>query len=686
MTGVAIGMAGARRIVSAVLAGLVATGCISFGATDDGNGTSGTPSPQEAAVRLTSTGGDVFAWEQRIDGVGDCVSVAALVDGDEIDARVAVRNGVFSFTVPVRTGEQQVAARCAGEGGDVEETEPIVLTGKVEARPTARIAVRVRDGAVVLDASRSEPFAVDGIPIERSTWTPHVAVGQSAGDMRLHLEDGSPFDGRVRGERLTLRAPDRDGEYHVRLEVEDAEGRSDAALTYFVVEDGRPRAVDLMTEHPSWIDSAIMYAPVHRLWGGGAAAVEERLPYLKELGVDALWLWPPATTRANGEEYHIVDYFSLDSEWGTEREFRSMVDRAHELGLHVMLDFVPNHTSVDHPYHRAAQDEGPGSHYWDFYDRDENDEITSYTEIFHSYLPNLNFDNEQVRTMITEAFSYWIREFDVDGFRVDAAWGIERRAPDYWPEWREELTRIKPDLLLLAEATARESYYFRSGFDVGYDWTDHPGEWPWENLWTFPQEIQPLITPTLTNRGNGYPRDAIVLRFLNNNDTGERFVDRHGVKLTRVASALQFTVAGLPLLFAGDEIGISYEPYVDLDPIPWEDRHGLRAWYDRLIELRRTLPALNSREMRMLESDWGSVVAYVRPGVPGGSPVLVVLNFSREAEPTIQPDPALRQLLAAGALEDVLSGQRFTFEQGKPLQLSMRPFSVRVIVPVGSAS
>jgi hypothetical protein len=145
-------------------------------------------------------------------------------------------------------------------------------------------------------------------------------------------------------------------------------------------------------------------------------------------------------------------------------------------------------------------------------------------------------------------------------------------------------------------------------------------------------------------------------------------------------------VAGLALLFAGDEIGISYEPYVDLDPIPWEDRHGLRAWYDRLIELRRALPALNSREMRMLTSNWGSVVAYVRPGVPGGSPVLVVLNFSRQAEPTIEPDPALRQLLAAGALQDVLSGQRFTFEQGKPLQLPMRPFSVRVIVPVGSAS
>ena len=668
-----------RSLVGALALVAVASACIV--PTEEEPSMSVTTEP---AVRLDSTGGDVFGWEQRIEGVGGCDQVVALIDGAEAGVDVDVRTDGFSFVVPIHTGAQEVGARCATGDGTVE-LGPIVLEGMLRPRPTARIRVSIREGAVVLDGSPSEPFEGNSAPIRRFVWSPHVAVGQNAGDVRLQLADGSSFDGNVRGDRLTLRPPERDGEYHVRLEVEDGDGRTDASLTYFVVEGGRPRVAEMETEHPAWIDEAIMYAPVHRLWGGGAAAVEERLPYLKELGVDALWLWPPVTTRAEGEEYHIVDYFSLDPEWGTEQEFRSMVDRAHELGLHVLLDFVPNHTSVDHPYHRAALEEGPGSHYWDFYDRDENDEVTSYTEIFHSYLPNLNFENEQIRRMITEAFSHWIREFDVDGFRVDAAWGIERRAPDYWPEWREELTRIKPDLLLLAEATARESYYFRSGFDVGYDWTDHPGEWPWENLWTFPQEIQPLITPTLTNRGNGYPRDAIVLRFLNNNDTGERFVDKHGVKLTRVASALQFTVPGLPLLFAGDEIGITYEPYSDLDPIPWEDRGGLREWYDGLIELRRTLPALSSREMRMLTSNWGSVVAYVRPAVPGGSPVLVVLNFSREAGPTIQPDPALRQLLAAGPLEDVLSGQRFTFEQGKPLQLSMPPFSVRVIVPVGSA-
>jgi hypothetical protein len=80
------------------------------------------------------------------------------------------------------------------------------------------------------------------------------------------------------------------------------------------------------------------------------------------------------------------------------------------------------------------------------------------------------------------------------------------------------------------------------------------------------------------------------------------------------------------------------------------------------------------------------VVAYVRPAVPGGSPVLVVLNFSDAAEPTIQPDRALKQLLAAGSLEDVMSGQRFAFERGAPIRLPMKAMSVRVLVPEGAAS
>jgi cyclomaltodextrinase len=652
---------------------VAATGCTSSDEEDDGV----SPTPTEtAAARLDSTGGDVFAWDERVRGSGECSAVIALVDGAEVDTGVEIDAEGFSFSVPVRTGSQDVAARCTLDDGSVVETEPITLTGMLEARPTARIDVSVEGSTVVLDARRSEPTDPDGTPIDAYEWTPHRQVGEPEPD--LQLASGGAFR-RETGRRLDLEAPARDGEYFVTVTVTDREGRTDSSTMYFVVEDGRARTVDLMHEHPAWIDRAIVYAPVHRLWGGGAASVEERLPYLRDLGVDALWLWPPVTTRAPGEEYAIADYFSIDEEWGSTEETRSLVDRAHELGLRVMLDFVPNHSSIEHRYYQAALKEGPGSHYWEFYDRKPNGHYTHYFDWTH--LPNLNYDNPQVRTMMTEAFAYWIREFDVDGFRVDAAWGIKRRRPDYWIGWREALKRIKPDLFLLAEATARDRYYFENGFDVGYDWTDNPGQWPWASAWEYPQEIQALLVPSLTNQDRGYPNDAIVLRFLNNNDTGVRFAEQYGVEMTRVASALQFTVPGIPLMFGGDEIGASYQPYTALDRISWKDRYGLREWYDGLIHLRDTQPSLLSGEMSVLTTNWGSVIAYVRPSFRGGDPVLVVLNFSRRANPTIQAAPALDEVLSAGVVEDVLTGERIDVRAGSDLTLRMPAHSVHVLVP-----
>jgi cyclomaltodextrinase / maltogenic alpha-amylase / neopullulanase len=665
-------------VATVVVIAVAATGCTSSDEEDDGVSPTST---EPAAVRLDSTGGDVFAWEERVRGTGECSEVVAMVDGAEVDAGATVDGEGFSFSVPIRTGSQEVAARCTLTDGSVVETEPITLTGMLEPRPTARIDVSVNDSSVVFDGAPSEPTEPDGTQLDAYEWTPHQQIGEPEPDLRL--ANGRPFR-RQTGRRLELQVPAHDGEYFVTLTVSDGEGRTDSNTTYFVVEAGRPRYVDLMHDHPGWIDRSIVYAPVHRLWGGGAASVEERLPYLRDLGVDALWLWPPVTTRAPGEEYAIADYFSIDEEWGTPKDMRSLVDRAHELGLRVMLDFVPNHSSIEHRYYQTALQEGPGSHYWEFYDRKPNGHYTHYFDWTH--LPNLNYDNPQVRTMITEAFAYWIREYDVDGFRVDAAWGIKRRRPDYWAEWRAEMKRIKPDLFLLAEATARDRYYFENGFDVGYDWTDHPGQWPWASVWEYPQEIQGLLVPSLTNQDRGYPKDAIVLRFLNNNDTGVRFAEQYGVEMTRVASTLQFTVPGIPLMFGGDEIGASYQPYTALDPISWKDRDDLRPWYEGLIQLRERLPALLSREMSVLTTNWGSVIAYVRPSFAGGDPVLVVLNFYRRANPTIESSPALDEVLTTGVVEDALTGERIDVPTGGDLTLRMPAHSVQVLVPSSGAA
>jgi cyclomaltodextrinase / maltogenic alpha-amylase / neopullulanase len=543
---------------------------------------------------------------------------------------------------------------------------------------------------VTLDGSGSDPAAPDGSRVVRYTWTPKPAhsvtrpgltPGVRAG---LRLASGKPFS-KSSGPRLRLQAPKSDGEYYVSLTVADGKGRTDTSTTYFVVNHGRARPANMLREHPSWIDSAVIYAPIPQLWGDdGPRSVERRLPYLKKLGVDALWLWPPAERRAFGEEYRIVDYFHLDPSWGPPSAFKHMVDTAHRLGMHVLIDFVPNHTSVKHPYFQDAEEHGKASHYFDFYDRDAQGHVTEYSQIFGTTgLPNLNYDNPEVRRMIAEASLHWIRTYGIDGFRIDAAWGVERRRPTYWTEWRRELKRVDPDLLLLAESSAVDPHIFR-GFDLAYDWTNHPGQWAWTSAFEFPLESGALLAPAITNDPKGYAPNALVMRFLNNNDTDTRFVDQYGPDLTKVAATLQFTVPGVPEMFAGDEIGASYLPYSNLTPIPWRDRFNLRPFYERLIRLKHSVTALNTRHIDVLTASPDSCLAYIRPAPAGGGPpVLVLLNFGERTTVSIPRTPALDEAMgASGSMRDLLTGKSVRIHVGpKDVALRTDAESEFVLVP-----
>jgi cyclomaltodextrinase / maltogenic alpha-amylase / neopullulanase len=634
---------------------------------------------REPAVRFDQRGGDSFAWRQQLSGTAGCAEVRLLVNGNPVPgaATVPVRDGRFTATVPVAEGRTDVVAGCGNGGRD--GTARLTFTGHLTARPTARIEVAVAGGTVTLDGGGSDAAEPDGAEVVHWFWTPDPAH-----PARLTTASGRPFRGQVNGERLQLRAPATDGEYYARLTVTDAKGRADTATTYFTVTDGTARAVDMAREHPRWIDSAVIYAPVPALWGDdGPAAVERRLAYLKDLGVDALWLWPPASERAPGQEYAITDYFRLDPSWGPPAAFDAMVAAAHKLGIKVLLDIVPNHMSIESPWFQDAQANGKASHYWGFFDRDAGGQPTHYFDWDH--LPNLDYDNPEVRRMVVEAFSHWVRDRGIDGFRVDAAWGVQERRPGFWPELRQELKRINPDLLLLAEGSATDPYFFSHGFDVAYDWTDEPGQWAWTSVFDFPSEIGGLLGPAVTNDPKGYAKDAIVLRFINNNDTDVRFVDQYGAGMTRVAATLQFTLPGIPAMFAGDEIGASYQPYSNLAPITWKDRHGLRPLYRRLAGLKHTVPALNTSRVEVLASDPGGSFAYLRPAPPGGRPVLVVLNFGAEAAVELTRTPALDAALAGRAtLLDLLDDRPVRLEAGeRTVTLRMDATSAHVLTPEG---
>jgi glycosidase len=394
-------------------------------------------------------------------------------------------------------------------------------------------------------------------------------------------------------------------------------------------------STELAARAPSWIDPAVVYGMVIRnVTSGGFRGAIARLDELAELGAAAIWLAPINRTPAGDFGYAVTDYLDVRPEYGTIDDFRALVDAAHARGIRVLMDVVPNHTSHLHPWAVDAAKNGAASPYHDWYDRGEDGEPTHYFNWEH--LPNLNFENPDVRRCITEALAFWMRECGVDGYRVDVAWGIRQRRPDFWPACLAALREIDPDALLIAEASARDPYYADNGFDAAYDWTDQLGHWAWTEAFDGEGPIAPRLREALAASDPA----TRVFRFLNNNDTGDRFITRHGVGAYRAALAMLLTLPGLPCLFTGDEVGAEYRPYETDGEIDWTDRHGLRPFVTRLVALRREHPALHSHEWELLDvAPAERVLAYRRVAANGGG-ALVAINLSAEAVDVALPLPA----------------------------------------------
>lgn len=536
-----------------------------------------------AEIELDGDGGEAWTFAMPVAGRvnGDCEILLESPRGRVVAARAGDR---FTGVVPLAPGSNQVRARC-GDAISAAQTWDVRLVD----RPTARARVHIGDGELVLDGGGSEPAEISAAPLVTWQWqTP---------------------DGPRTGESVTLPVPAADGDYRVALHVVDADGAEDRAVALFRVSQGEPLLVDPLDEHPAWVDAATVYGVVPFFFaGGGFAGVRDRLDEIAELGATVLWLSPVTSCPDDDFGYATTDHFALRPHFGDEAELRALIADAHGLGLRVILDFVPNHTSAQHLYveQRPLLYDQEELHYFDW-----------------EHLWNLDYDQPEVRRMMIEAFAHWVRNYDVDGFRVDVAWGVAERRPDFWPEWRRELTRIEPELLLVAEGSARDPYWFDHGFDAAYDWTWELGEWAWVNAFDA-ADVAAALRDALTAGGEGFDPDVLIFRFLDNNDTGERFVTRHGPGMTRVAAAMLLTLPGLPVVYTGSEVGAEFLPYHEGPPLDWVDTHGLRPHWTRLIELRRSLQALHGRDLILLDAGARNVLAYWRPG---DDPVLVVLNF-----------------------------------------------------------
>jgi cyclomaltodextrinase len=372
---------------------------------------------------------------------------------------------------------------------------------------------------------------------------------------------------------------------------------------------------------PAWVRSAVIYEVFPRDFSpqGNFEGVRAQLDRLKKLGVTALWIMPvhPIGREKRkgtlGSPYAVRDYYAIDESCGTHADLKRLVAAAHERGLKVILDVVLNHTAWD-----CVLMKRPG-----FYKHDKAGRIVPPVPEW-SDVAGLDYSNPGLRRYMREMLAWWVRQFDLDGFRCDVAFGPPT---DFWEQARAELDKIKPDLLMLAEASKPDLLV--KAFDADYAWAFHSA------LTDVFENGKPAgaLREAWERERAKFPRGALHMRFSDNHDE-RRAITRFGERGALAASALVFASDGVPLLYNGMEAGDTTESgapaLFERLPINWgfvERRPEFPVFYEALTALRRAHPALQTGETVWVEnSDRERVVTFLRRG--GGEEFLVAINAS----------------------------------------------------------
>jgi cyclomaltodextrinase / maltogenic alpha-amylase / neopullulanase len=606
------------------------------------------------ALRLQASDADVWSYRVHVDGalfgVAELTNCRIQVGTQVFSAPIHATQ--FSADIQLSAGMNAISARCVTRDAQPLISQTVHYLVRLRDGPVARAHSRLTFGQLDLDgrlttASEREPAG----PLDY-TWFSEQR------DTRLNVGHGA---------RLSIAAPTRAGRHGYAVRVTDARGREDWARTEVIIE---PEPAQ-----DAWPASAILYGVLPRAFGtAGLADVTAALDSLAELGINALWLAPLFDAPPQDFGYAVTDYFHVRAEYGGDAALAALVREAHRRQLRVLLDLPANHTARQHPYFVDQTRHGTQSHYYAFYARDALGRPTHYFDWDNLF--NLNYDNTEVARFMSEVADHWLRDFVVDGYRVDAAWGVRERSPAYWPRFNAELRRIRPELLLIAEASARDAYYVSSGFDAAYDWTDALGHPAWQDVFTAEPGIARRLNAALERTASSAPgASEHALRFLNNNDTGERFITRHGAALTRVASAALLTLPGIPCLYTFDEQGAAFKPYA-LSATLQERDPALREFHKRWIGLRRAHPALFGPGFTPVEVGDDELYAYLRSNGPHS--VLVLLNFSGR---TIDRSVRLPvQAARASHWRDLLNGAVLR-SRGVQLRVRLEPWDARALAP-----
>ena len=438
---------------------------------------------------------------------------------------------------------------------------------------------------------------------------------------------------------------------------------------------------DKVIKSPNWFDEAVIYEIFPRSFYdtnndgiGDLNGVRQKLDYIQALGANTIWLTPfyPSTTYHG---YDVTDYFKVNPQFGTLDDFKALTAEMKRRNMHLIVDFVANHSSDSHPFFKAAY-KNPASRYSQWYHfRDKQN--TVYDSFFGvPNLPDWNTDNPDVREYLINSAQFWL-DLGADGLRCDYALGVE--AP-FWAELRSKVKAKHPNAVILGEVwdggALTLKRYFEAGFDALFDFpwyltlTGNPDR-NGDGVLNGKQPATLLQSPyRLIQRA--YPSGAQLVRFSSNHDTNRIASDSlSDPRRMKLAAASALLTPGVPMIYYGEEIGMRGNKgegpvYDELrrEPMDWyanENGIGMTHWfkpanrnnapndgisvqeqevkpdsllsfYRRLAQLRAQYPSLRSNDFSVIENvgDCDQCLGLWR--YAAGEATLLIFNFGEAAQ------------------------------------------------------
>ena len=408
-----------------------------------------------------------------------------------------------------------------------------------------------------------------------------------------------------------------------------------------------------MFEVPEWAANKVVYqifpSRYAALWykapitftdnlHGDIRGIIDHLDYIRDLGIDVIYLTPIFKSDSS-HKYDTIDYYQIDPSFGTAEDLRELVQKAHQYGIKVVLDAVFNHTGRDFFAFKDILENKEKSKYldWYFIDKFPLDNESGQAPNFkcfgyYSGMPKLNLKNPEVEKYVTDVACYWLKECDIDGWRMDVGDEISHY---FWKHFRRAVKAVKKDALIIGEI-----WHYAGDFLEGDEW-DTVMNYPFYlNLIDLLADEKIGVSRFIQNLGymkgrlnkKCYP---LMWNLIDSHDTARFLHLCNNKQKQHLAAAFQLLMPGMPMIYYGDELAMPGANDPDCRRgMYWDEEYRdneMLEWYKRLIQVRRTHACIVGGELaETITRDEDGTIVLIRKNTE--ETIALIFNCSNDTK------------------------------------------------------